>query len=264
MTDKEFLGLRPTHNPHRWVMPVASEICAGGGSMFGGAGLAAGMLAMEETTERPVIWATAQYLSFVQPPSILDIDIKVPAVGNRVTQSRAVIHVDDTEVITVNAALGTRPMEESGQWVEFPTAKPPEDSEPIGFEASEKQTIHDRIDLRVAKGKFGFRDIGDASGDGQSLLWCKIPGAKVTPAMLAIMADFMPSGVGNVLDRRAGGSSLDNTIRIVNVVPTEWVLCDTQVHGIHHGFGHGLMHLWSQDGTLLATASQSVIARIHD
>lgn len=262
MTDKKFLGLSATHNPHRWVMPVVTEICGGGRSLFGGAALAAGMVAMEEITGRPVIWATAQYLSFVQPPSILDIDIDVPTTGNYVSQARALVHVDDTEVITVNAALGTRPMEESGQWVEFPAAKPPEDCEEIGFEASEKQSIHDRIDLRVARGKFGFRDTGDASGDGQSLLWCKIPGAEVTPAMLAIMADFMPSGIGNVLDRRAGGSSLDNTIRIVNVVPTEWVLCDVQVHGLHHGFGHGLMHLWSQDGTLLATASQSVIGRV--
>jgi acyl-CoA thioesterase len=33
------------------------------------------------------------------------------------------------------------------------------------------------------------------------------------------------------------------------------------VHAVHDGFGHGLVHLWAEDGTLLATASQSTIVR---
>jgi hypothetical protein len=33
------------------------------------------------------------------------------------------------------------------------------------------------------------------------------------------------------------------------------------VHAVRDGFGHGLVHLWAQDGTLLATASQSTIVR---
>jgi len=36
---------------------------------------------------------------------------------------------------------------------------------------------------------------------------------------------------------------------------------DVQVHAVHNGFGHGLVHLWAEDGTLLATASQSAIVR---
>ena len=60
---------------------------------------------------------------------------------------------------------------------------------------------------------------------------------------------------------RAGGNSLDNTIRIIRLVETEWVLGEIHVHGIGNGFGHGRIHLWSQRGELLATASQSVIVR---
>ncbi len=47
----------------------------------------------------------------------------------------------------------------------------------------------------------------------------------------------------------------------MQIVPTEWVLLDIQVDALANGFGHGLVHLWAQDGTLLATASQSTIAR---
>jgi acyl-CoA thioesterase len=39
------------------------------------------------------------------------------------------------------------------------------------------------------------------------------------------------------------------------------VLLDIRVHSVVNGFGHGVVHLWAQDGTLLAMASQSTIVR---
>ena len=81
---------------------------------------------------------------------------------------------------------------------------------------------------------------------------------------LAILGDYVPFGVGQALGRMAGGNSLDNTLRVARLVETEWVLLDVQVHTIQHGFGHGLVHLWAEDGTLLGTASQSTIVRVHE
>ena len=48
---------------------------------------------------------------------------------------------------------------------------------------------------------------------------------------------------------------------MVRIVPTEWVLLDIRVQAVANGFGHGLVHLWATDGTLLGTASQSAIVR---
>ena len=39
------------------------------------------------------------------------------------------------------------------------------------------------------------------------------------------------------------------------------MLVDVQVHAVEHGFGHGRVHLWAEDGTLLATAGQSCAVR---
>jgi acyl-CoA thioesterase len=39
------------------------------------------------------------------------------------------------------------------------------------------------------------------------------------------------------------------------------VLCDNRMEYAGNGFGHGTVHLWSESGTLLATASQSMILR---
>jgi len=97
------------------------------------------------------------------------------------------------------------------------------------------------------------------------LLWIRSrEGLPVDSSLLAIMADFIPGAIGNALGLNAGGNSLDNTIRYRRIVPTEWVLCDIRITGVHGGFGHGAMYLFAQDGELMATASQSLIVRVRE
>jgi acyl-CoA thioesterase len=47
----------------------------------------------------------------------------------------------------------------------------------------------------------------------------------------------------------------------MHLVPTEWVLLDIRVQAVDRGFGHGLVHMYAEDGTLLATASQTCMVR---
>jgi acyl-CoA thioesterase len=95
-------------------------------------------------------------------------------------------------------------------------------------------------------------------------MWARIPDvlSDVDAATLAVLGDFVPMAIGQALGVRGGGNSLDNTLRIVRLVPTKWVLLDIQIQGVERGFGHGTMNMFAEDGTLLATASQSVIARL--
>ena len=89
----------------------------------------------------------------------------------------------------------------------------------------------------------------------------RIPGLDHSITTLAILGDLVPFGISQALGERAGGNSLDNTIRVARRVPTEWLLLDVRIHAVAHGFGHGLVHMWAEDGSLLATASQSAIVR---
>ena len=74
---------------------------------------------------------------------------------------------------------------------------------------------------------------GTPSDDGRSALWVHVAGGtRHLVGALAIIADWMPSGIGQALGRWAGGNSLDNTIRILRPSPTAWVLCDIQIHGV--------------------------------
>ena len=265
-----FVDLKPTHNPNRWFLPLHDGLCVGppgNAFMFGGVGLAAAIGAMEGTCRRPVIWATAQYLSYARPPSIVDLDVWVPADGKSTSQARVIAHVGDKEILTVNAALGERPSPFSHQWGEPPKVPAPEDCAESARWNHGREDLHSHIEVRVARGRpwgpSGGK--GAVSKDGRLVLWARPRGGHpIDSGMLAIIADHVPSGIGNALGTTGGANSLDNTLRIRRIVPTGWVLCDIQIHGVHGGFAHGAMRLFAEDGELMATASQSMIVRLWE
>jgi len=265
-----FLDLKATHNPHRWYLPVEPPLCVGIPGrqfLYGGAGLAAAIRALEGTTQRPTIWATAQYLDYARPGSIVDLDVLVPVSGHYTTQARVVGHVSDKEIFTVNAALGSRPEELSRQWAHAPSVPSPEESQPLDVNwERHPNDLFSYLDIRVVKGRYGIlHPTGELSGDGNVVLWVRpVKGQPVDSAMLAMIADFVPSALGNAIGCDVMANSLDNTIRFRGVVPTEWVLCDIRIHSAHGGFAHGRMHQFAQDGTLMATASQSMIIRLEE
>ncbi|MEO7572044.1 MAG: acyl-CoA thioesterase, partial [Acidimicrobiales bacterium] len=114
---------------------------------------------------------------------------------------------------------------------------------------------------RLAKGR-SFDEVDGNPGDGTSAMWVRLPELlDMSATALAILGDFVPFGIGQALGAQAGGNSLDNTLRVARLVPTEWVLLDIRIDAIVNGFGHGVVQLWAQDGTLLASASQSTIVR---
>ncbi len=256
-----FYAPKATHNPLRWVLPVTAQLCVGPPErqfLFGGVGLAASVSAMEQSTGRPLIWATAQYLSYANPDSILDIDVRTPVAGNNVTQARVVGHVGEREVVTVNAALGQRDEHHSRQFAVMPSVPRPEDCDRIEHAHRDPEGLH---------GHFEHRGIPRATGEdeGRSRQWIRCRnGSAMSAGLLAIIADYVPAGIRTALAQPAGANSLDNTLRIIRTHPSEWVLCDTQIFAIAAGFVHGRMHLFAENGDLLATASQSGILRVFE
>jgi acyl-CoA thioesterase len=253
MDARAWLGLEPTHNPNRWFLPVVAGLVTRGGFLFGGCGLGAAIEALEGTTGRPLIWATAQYLAFARPPEVLDIDVTVAAAGRYTTQARAVGHVADREILTVNAALGERPFAQQGQWARMPEVPPPGDCPEREFTWNREGSMAERIEQRWARPE---------QGDGRCAVWTRMPELlEPSAAALAVLGDFVPLGLGQTLEGPLTSNSLDNTLRVATPVPTEWVLLDIRIDVVRRGFGHGQVYLWAADGTLMATASQSAIVR---
>jgi acyl-CoA thioesterase II len=256
---RHFLGLEPTDDPLRWRLPVTPAVSTPGRFLYGGCALAAGLVALEEASGRPTVWATAQYLSYAPTGSEVEWEVVLAVVGHRTTQGRAIARVGDVEIITVNAALGRSDLEVSGTWVAPPDVPPPDqcprqEAPPLPLFAD---TVLTRVEYRLAKGRL-FSMLDGTPGGPDSAFWARVPGhLEPSAATLAVIGDYVSGALSQPVGRRILGRSLDNTLRVVQLVPTEWVLCDIHVHALHHGFGHGEAFLFAEDGTLLAMASQS-------
>jgi acyl-CoA thioesterase len=148
-----------------------------------------------------------------------------------------------------------------GEWAVEPDIPPPADCPPRVLPERMRGTILDRLQMRVAS--WPTSEIG-VSPDGRTALWVQLPdGLRTSAAALAVVGDHVPYGIRMALGGDNSGNSLDNTLRMVSRTPTEWVLADVRVQAVRDGFGHGIVHLWSEEGRLLATASQSTIIRPH-
>jgi len=259
----EFLEMSHPVETLQWRLPVVPKTTGGRGSLFGGVGLAAGVIALQQATDKPIIWATGQYLSITQQPAVLDLEVLLPAIGHNVTQGRVVGHLGDREIITILGACGARPSVAHGMWQTMPDAPAPHDCEPVAHDPA-TNSLHLHVDVRVARGMYGFSGTGTPSGDDRSMLWVRMPDVEHDAGALAIIADYMPSALGNALGHVTSCTSIDNTIRFANMVPSEWILCDNRIEYIGNGFGYGSVNMWSQTGELMATASQSMIVRVPE
>lgn len=262
----KFLGLERTQNRLRWALPVTEAISSPGGFLYGGCGLAAAIAALEAATDRPLVWASAQYLSFARPGELVDIEVTVPVSRRQVSQGRAIARVGDREVLTVNAALGHRVMDLAGTWETMPGVPAPPDCDALDlWHPNDTKSVSTRLEVRVAAGRGHSQLPGPAIPTGRSALWAKVPEIQeLSSASLAVLGDFLPFGISQALGLQAGGNSLDNTLRIGQIVPTDWVLLDIRMHQLERGFGHGTLFLWTEKGALIGTASQSTIIRMWD
>ena len=257
-----FYGLTHDGDGPVWRLPVVKRLCSGLGALFGGCGLGAAIAVLEHVTGRPVTWATAQFLEFARPGSTVELEVNEVIRGHATSQSRVLARVDGQEIFTVLAASGRRSLSWDGAWAQRPVVPPPDACPPRPLRPEHTGTIAEQLEVRAARLRMPEELDGTPIPDGRSALWVRNPwGTDAQAAALAIVGDYVPMGIGQASGRRVESSSLDNTLRMVKVHPTEWILADIRVHAVADGFGHGLVHLWAEDGTLIATASQSAIVK---
>jgi acyl-CoA thioesterase II len=268
----DFFGLEPTDEPGRWLLPVELRLCSGLGALFGGAALGAAVAVLEAVTDRPATWASCQFLGFARPPATVAIEVEVLAAGRRTSQARATGRtLEGAPVFAVQAALGGREARTDRWWGEPPVVPPAERCPPRVLRERQAGTIGDvHMELRPASGPLVsdqdpplVLDAADAATrpamrTGRTALWARCADLGPSSALLGLLGDVVLLGVSEALGRRVGGTSLDNTVRFARLPPaTGWVLLDVAVSSVAAGFVHGRVHLWSEDGTFLGTASQT-------
>ena len=154
-----------------------------------------------------------------------------------------------------------------GDFTAMPDAPDPESCPERTPAPSWRDTFQSHMDARIAVAR-DLESLDGVPSDGNASMWVRIRDLECSAAALAILGDYVPWGIGQALGLHVGGNSLDNTLRIVHrqtsVDTDDWLLVDVHAYAVAEGFGHGRVHIWARDGRLLATASQSIVAREWD
>ena len=256
-----FLGLESTGESGRFRLPVTRGICGGRDSIYGGCGLAAAIEAAESFTERPTAWATCQFLRPAHIGAVVELRVEMPASGRAVSHTRVVATVDDQEVFATLVSLGERTFPAEGVWAEMPDVPGPDGLPDRYIKAQNKGGVRERItELAVTDDPQGIM----RNPDGRAAVWITMPGGVPGSASaLAVIGDEVSTGTSAVIEPDMQAPSIDNTLRVVEAKPSEWVLADIELRAVARGFAHGIVNLWSQDGDLLAIATQTGALRIR-
>lgn len=229
---------------------VVQRACVGPNESYqfymGGVAMATHVDALERYFGKPLLWVTTQFLSHGMLDNELTLEVTQIGGGENVVQAEAVMRRDDEVLHRSIAALGARGDEPDRAFVTMPDVKKPTDCahKPEDANASADNLI----------GQFDRRTAFEDSESGTEYMWIRpLEGMKTDAAYLTLVSDFFLGAH----ERTRRGTSLDNTFRLINAHQTDWILTVTQVSSFTRGAAHGHIHMFAEDGTLLATSSQT-------
>jgi acyl-CoA thioesterase len=269
--DRALLGLEPhPDDPNAYSFVVEPRLCRVDGRFYGGAALAAALTASEAATGREALWSSTQLVAVADLGERIRIDVEHLAAGRTADQVQVRGTIGDRVIFNaVGAAATPSPSGMQGAGQAMPRVPGAEDCEP--WTASREVAVdRAREPSRPVVGHnlvCEHRDapLLDAAAQrpGRMTVWTRFTGElqtdfpHMTPAGLGFVADLVPLAVSRACGVDGAGTSLDNSLRIGEPVDSEWVLLDVEAHVAVGGFGHGHVYVWSPDGRMLATGTQS-------
>ena len=250
---------------------VVEHLCRTDGRFYGGAALAASIAASEHITGRTALWSTTQLIGTAALGEVIELRTEVLASGRSVDQTTVRGVVGDRVIF--NAVGGaSSPMDGgiAGTAQLMPKVPPPDDCgrwggplNPSGGGDTGFGAVPEIGHHLVSEHRHAELLEPDPTRPGHMAMWARLAGdrapasADLTPAVLGFLADMVPISVSKGCGVAGAGTSLDNSLRLGEPADSEWVLLDLDAHVAVGGFGHGQVHLWSPDGRLLATGTQS-------
>jgi acyl-CoA thioesterase len=224
--------------------------------LFGGASFGALVEALEASSGKPLLHASIQFLERGKIDTTLRIETRMLAEGKSVAQAQAQARAGDALIVSAMATMGAIGGN-AGITSQFPGGPDP-DSVPV------------RKYLRAIPGSItDTQDVRLIGVDGLRVrMWMRMPKAEGTmsASILALLSDQVSAAMGFVMGiEKWWGLTLDGSLRIASDFGTrgasDWLLVTTRFEALTESFGHGAIEMWSRDGTLLATAAQSVRPR---
>ena len=239
---------KPSQNGDAFELSVSKSATVGPSSrkfLMGGVNTAIALEAAEKVCERPVVYASSQFLSYALLGDTVDVDVSKFSEGRSVTQANVVNRVGGREILRANVALGSRDNTHDVQFFSMPEVPKPADCD----EVVDSNLAEDDLGAHTEK-----RVCHEDNAAGVGLVWIRITDDfPVTIGKIALIADYLAGAI----PRTRGASSLDNQVKVISRTPTDWFLCETRMAAFASGFLHGESRIFAEDGTLIALASQS-------
>lgn len=259
----DLLQLADGATQHRFTLTARDALCTPFRFLYGGSGIAASAEAAEQATGRPVQWITTQFLAPPQPGDELDIEVDVLATGRASSQTQVAVRSGGRVMLSSLCAHNVRPAGDERAFSPMPDVPTPDDCGELfePFESTEHESFFDHIERRLASGRFGREAVGERQA-GTLAIWSRLTEGEIgSAATQGFVADMGPLAACARLGLPPGGTSLDNTVRVVDAQSSEWVLLELEVDGFARSTAHTTTRVWSEDGRLLGVAQQSAIIR---
>ena len=257
-SDLELFGLIVAEGGGSGRFELRSGLVRHDGALYGGTGLAVSVAAMEAATQRDVLWCSTQFVSQPFKGDTVTWEVERLAVGKRAAQLLVRATADHQTAFVAIGSTGIAADDGlTGQYVRMPVVQGPDDSPPrlssMPVDPGQESWAR-HVEMREAV-------VGD--GGPTVAFWARMrEDEALTPAVLAFMADFVPLAVARAAGKMGAGSSLDNSMRFHGgAADAEWVLIELQGELANGGFGHGSLRIWTEDGQLIATGSQTASMR---
>ena len=238
----------PVKAERKFELVASTQTCVGPAGyefIMGGVAQAAAIEAAEIVSGKPLLWSTIQFVNAGLLNQSIDIEVELLGGGRSISQVLVTLTADGTVLQTMSGALGGRQGTER-QFVSMPKVAPPEDC-PV-------KTDLDHNNDQDLIAQFERRMAIEAPDEGLGAMWIRSKDSHpISAGLLAITSDFMLG----LHPESFRGTSLDNTFRVFSTVPTEWILCVTQMSGFRDGAAMGVTHQFTQDGQLLSVSSQT-------
>lgn len=248
--------------PRGYVMAVGAELTHPASPyLFGGAALSAAVDALEDTSNRKAVWATAQFVTSPPLGETVYLEATMLASGRSASQGHCVARFGDCEAYRVAVALSDRIDPSPRPWLMAPDVPTP-DACPhfLSWGRDDGEPIQRRVDCRVA-GRGGL--IGESDlRPGEVRFWLRsVERRPIDRSMLSVFSDFTPACIEEALGAPWLKSSMDITIRFCAPPDSEWILGQMFMDAVHGGFAHIRSNFFSESGALVSIASQTMVLR---
>jgi len=246
----------------------------------GGVLMTLGLRAIRATIPNPAFVIVSATTTFCQPVPAgrVEIDVHILRQGNAASQVRACLRAAGVEGVCLEVTA-TLAIERNSPAIDFLDAVFPDvplpndapvfdETQRIGLQLK-RYPILDNIDVRLALGKVWWKP-GFSAGRARFARWVryktpqKDADGSWDPLALPPIIDMMPTAVRQKMGPDGPqyyAPSLDLTVHFLDPTTSEWLLISTFVRRARAGYATAEAEVWSEDGKLVAYATQTMFLR---